>query len=125
MNERTWALVDSGSEHTLAMRWVAQAIGVEPDEDRELVLGIGGQNLRVRFADVTLHLGPHDRPEEEWLDWQAEVGFIDHWRAGWAVILGQRGFFDRFTVTMNRGAQALAVTDFDDFDGRFPPSVAG
>lgn len=65
VNERTWALVDSGSEHTLAMKWVAQAIGVEPDPDREIVLGIGGQSIRVRFADVTLHLGPPDRPEEK------------------------------------------------------------
>lgn len=120
VNERTWALIDSGSEHTLAMKWVAQAIGVEPDPDREIVLGIGGHSIRVRFADVTLHLGPPDRPEEEWLEWQAEVGFVEHWRATWPVLLGQRGFFDRFTVTMNRGAQSVAVTAFEDFDERFP-----
>jgi hypothetical protein len=35
------------------------------------------------------------------------------------VILGQRGFFDRFTVTLNRQAQAVAVEDWHAFDDRF------
>jgi hypothetical protein len=124
MNERTWALVDSGSEYTLAMRWVAQVIGVEPDENREIILGIGGESIRVRFADVNLHLGPRDRPEDEWMEWRAEIGFVEHWRASWPVVLGQRGFFDQFTVTMNRGTQAFAVTAYEDFDERFTTPLA-
>lgn len=120
MNERTWALVDSGSEYTLAMRWVAQVIGVEPDANRQLTLGMGGENLEVRFADASLHLGPPDRPEDEWGSWSFEIGFVEHWRATWPVVLGQRGFFDHFTVTMQRGAQALALTPPEDFDERFP-----
>lgn len=123
-NERTWALVDSGSEYTLAMRWVAQVVGVEPDERREIVLGIGGENLRVRFADVTIHLGPAHQDEVHWGEWQAEVGFVERWRATWPVLLGQRGFFDQFTVTLNRGAQAFALTAVDDFDQRFPVPLA-
>ena len=123
-NERTWALVDSGSEYTLALRWVAQVIGVEPDEEREIPLGIGGENVRVRFADVRIHLGPVDRAEDEWLEWSAEVGFVQHWRATWPIVLGQRGLFDQFTVTMNRGAQAMTLTAYEDFDQRFPVPLA-
>lgn len=118
-NERTWALIDSGSEYTLAMRWVAQVVGVEPDKDREIVLGIGGENVRVRFADITLHLGPMSHSEGDWVEWQAEVGFVERWRASWPVLLGQRGFFDQFTVTMNRSAQALAITALNEFDQRY------
>jgi hypothetical protein len=33
--------------------------------------------------------------------------------------LGQRGFLDRFTVTMGRTAQRIAVEDWDAFDDRF------
>lgn len=106
------------------MRWVAQVIGVDPDDGPEITLGIGGENMRVRFADVRLQLGPPDRPEAEWAQWDAAVGFVDHWRASWPVVLGQRGFFDQFTVTMNRVAQAAALTQVEDFDSRFAAVVA-
>jgi len=33
--------------------------------------------------------------------------------------LGQRGFFDQFTVTMNRQAQTVAIEDWRAFDDRF------
>ena len=124
VGERTWALVNSGCEYTLAMRWIAQAIGVKPDEDRSLLLGIGGESIRVVFAEVRLRFGPPSVGEEQWDEWDVDVGFVDHWRASWPVVLGQRGLFDRYTVTMNRYSQALALTALDDFDRRFPPLVA-
>ena len=53
------------------------------------------------------------------VEWQADVGFIASWEPPWGLLLGQRGFFDRFTVTLNRYAQGFAIEDIDVFDQRF------
>lgn len=131
--ERTklWqALVDSGSDHILTPEWVAREIGVQPDPKRAIEVRIGGAPRPVHFADVNVQLYP---PEIDPLDpdgssdvtpltWQAQVGFFMDWSdPPWMVVLGQCGFFDRFTVSMSRLAQRVAVAPRDDFDSRFPP----
>jgi hypothetical protein len=123
-------LVDSGSDHVVAAPWVAQDIGVTPDPSREITLKIGGAARRVRFADVTVQLFPpgtglFEGGYEPGLarEWQAQVGFFTQWDSPpWAIVFGQVGFFDHFTVTLNRDAQALAITDVAEFDERYPPS---
>ena len=57
--------------------------------------------------------------------WDAHVAFFSEWtNPPWSVVLGQVGFFDQFTVTFNRAAQALAITALEDFDERFPQPPA-
>lgn len=122
------ALVDSGSDHILAAPWIAQDIGVIPDPQREMQLQVGGHTRTVRFSDVTIsllppeieiHQGGYDPSAVR--SFEAQVGFFLEWASPpWMVVLGQRGFFDRFTVTMSRYSQALAVTEYSDFDERFP-----
>ncbi|MBW3663200.1 MAG: hypothetical protein KY469_08890 [Actinobacteria bacterium] len=58
-------------------------------------------------------------------EWSAEVGFFTQWEPPWGVVLGQQGFFDRFTVTMSRLALALALEDRDVFDARFEDAATG
>jgi Aspartyl protease len=126
------ALVDSGSDHTVAAPWIAQDIGVRPDSSREIMLSIGGSPRRVRFADVTVQLLPPERglfeggyDATEVHEWQIQVGFFTEWQAPpWNVVLGQVGFFDKFTVTMSRQAQALAISDAARFDDWFPQPTA-
>jgi hypothetical protein len=114
------ALVDSGCEHVLAAPWLANSIGIDPDEGhRALDLGIGGETVNVRFADVQLRLHPPGGDDDHYLEWQAEIGFPHTWRPMWPMLLGQRGFFDRFTVTMSRLSQQVAVEAEDAFDNRF------
>lgn len=115
------ALVDSGSEHTLAAPWLARAIGAELDASRTATIGIGGSSRPITFADVTLQLfrPPGSRSGGEFVEWQAEVGFFTAWEPAWGVLLGQVGFFDHFTVTLQRQAQALAVEPAEAFDDRF------
>jgi hypothetical protein len=129
------ALVDSGADHILAPEWLALQIGVDPDESRETKIRIGGQARMVRFANVTVHLCPpgmdpstsaDHEAEDVAIEWEAEVGFFMHWQdPPWLVILGQTGFFDRFTVTMSRLSQCVAIAPRDDFDQRFgiPPHM--
>jgi hypothetical protein len=114
------ALVDSGCEHVLAAPWLANAVGVDADRShRRLDLGIGGHTVEVRFSDLTLRLHPPDGDDDEFVEWQAEVGFVDHWRPTWPILVGQVGFLDKFTVSMSRLAQQVAVEAHDEFDTRF------
>ena len=115
-----FALIDSGCEHVLAAPWLANDVGVDPDSAHdELDLGIGGEVIRVRFVDLLLRLHPPGGTDDEFVEWSTEVGLVDHWRPTFPVLLGQRGFFDRYTVTINRQSQAVAVEDWDAFDERF------
>lgn len=119
------ALVDSGSEHVLATPMLARAIGVDPDPATETTIGIGGKGRLVRFADARIQLFPDIDSEDDPLsEWDAEIGFFSHWEPPWAVLLGQWGFFSRFTVTMNRAANALAVEPWETFDERFGTLMA-
>ena len=114
-----FALVDSGAEHTLAASWLADEIGIDiAATDDHLELGIGGQVVEAHFVEVTLLLRP-SIGATDFIEWRTDVGFIPGWRPLFSIILGQIGFFDRFTVTMHRGAAALAVEAWEAFDERF------
>jgi len=115
-----FALIDSGSEHVLAAPWLANAVGVNHSQAHdEIELGIGGQIIRVSFVDLRLRLHPARGSDEEYVEWECEVGLVNSWKPTFPVILGQQGFLDRFTVTLNRQAQMVAVEDWDAFDRRF------
>lgn len=124
------ALVDSGCDHVLAPEWVAHHIGVEPDEAREIRIQIGGNVRRVRFADVTVYLAPPgtepgETPSSPGLEWQTQVGFFMDWSdPPWMVVLGQCGFFDQFTITMNRQSNQVALDRREEFDERFGVPLA-
>lgn len=113
------ALVDSGADHVLAAPWVAQAVGCDLGQLPDVDIRIGGGVHAVRFTTVELVLGPPDGTLEGLIVWEAEVGFFDTWEPTWPAVLGQVGFFDRFTVTMSRQAMLLSVEEWDAFDERF------
>jgi hypothetical protein len=113
------ALVDSGAEHTLSSIGFARSIGVDPDPNRVLVLGVGGEYRETRFGDVTLCLSPYGGAPGQGVEWQTEVGFFTKWEPPYGLVLGQVGFFNHFTVTMSRFSQALAVEALEQFDQRF------
>lgn len=125
-SQRYVALVDSGCDHVLAPLWLAETIGVDPDEDREIGVGIGGKTRVVRFADVEMQLvepaaGMTDADAHAHLEWRCQVGFFVHWAdPPWMVLLGQVGFFDQFTVSLSRLSQRLSVSPQAEFDDWFP-----
>ena len=105
------ALVDSGSEHTLAAGWLAEDLVVDLDQSHDrLLLGIGGRSVEAVFADVELRLY-RDHASDEYVAWRTEVGFLMPWDAEFFVILGQIGFYDQFTVTMNRRVLTVPIQD--------------
>ena len=105
------ALVDSGSEHNLALRWLADELGLDLESSADrLVLGIGGRSVEAVFAEVDLHLyREHDG--DDYVRWRADVGFLQPWDAEFYLILGQTGFYDAFTITMNRRLLTVLVHD--------------
>jgi hypothetical protein len=107
------ALVDSGSEHTLAARWLAEDLDLNLDESHDrLLLGIGGRSVVAVFAEIELRLY-RDHGGDDYVCWRTEVGFLEPWDAEFFVILGQVGFYDQFTVTMNRRVRTVLVTDVE------------
>jgi hypothetical protein len=114
------ALVDSGSEHILAAPWLASDMAADLANPKyEIPLGIGGDNPDVKFTDARLRLQHPNGDDDHFIEWEVEVGFPDYWRAPWPVLLGQNGFFDRFTVSMHRSAALVVVEEWACFDDRF------
>jgi hypothetical protein len=120
------ALVDSGSERTLAAPAFARVLNVDMSQAISGSLGIGGRSRSVAFTTVHVELlaEPFVSNSPVLTEWDAEVGFLTHWEPAWSVVLGQTGFFDQFTVTMHRSAHALVLEDWEAFDDRFGIQVA-
>lgn len=107
------ALVDSGSEHTLAAHWLADDLGINLSKSQDrLRLGIGGRSVEATFVQVDLLLY-RDHGSDEHVTWRTDVGFLEPWDAEFYLILGQIGFYDQFTVTMNRRLLTVKVSDVE------------
>lgn len=113
-------LVDTGAENVLAAAWLADFVGLDLSQNVDTALiGIGGQTAEVAFVEAELRLLSPDAGEE-FISWRCDIGFVPGWRAPFAMVLGQVGFLDQFTVTFHRGAATLAMEDWAVFDSRFP-----
>jgi hypothetical protein len=114
------ALVDSGSERCFAAPGLAREIGVSLNHAVEVTVGLGASPRRVHFCDVEVELFGDLFGEVQPIgSWVAPVGFLTDWTPTWPVLLGQKGFFDQFTVTMHRSVPALVVEPWETFDERF------
>lgn len=109
-------LVDTGSDHILIAPFLGRELGLRPvDADDGFVIGVGGGHQRVRPETVQLELLPPNG-EPPGICWEAPVHVVSQWQPDFAVLLGARGFMDRFTVTFHRGVQAFAVDQDDRFE---------
>ncbi|MGH9226889.1 MAG: hypothetical protein ACRD2W_24590 [Acidimicrobiales bacterium] len=79
-----FALIDSGSEHILVSPFLAASARVDAEAGhRSLELGIGGDAVAVRFVDLTLRLHAPGDDQDDYVEWNAEVGVVSQWsRAG-------------------------------------------
>lgn len=114
------ALVDTGCEHILVAPWVVQDAGIDMTSASYTIdLGIGGQTVEAQFVTARLRLQHPGGDDDDFVEWEAEVGKVNNWRAPWQILLGQDNFMRRFTVSMHRDAALLVVEDHDEFDRRF------
>jgi hypothetical protein len=125
----TWqltGLIDTGADSVLASNLIADQLGVDlEDHDGTVTHAVGGRTITAHYKTVGLRLHPRDAEEDEYVEWETQVGFVEGWHSDGLVLLGSIGFLDRFTVTASRFTQAVAVEDQDAFDRRFgivPPT---
>jgi hypothetical protein len=121
MRNSVLGLVDSGSERTIIAPWIGRELGLYPDSDAPSIpLGMGGEILPTAIYQASLRLHAPDPHGDDYLEWETEIGVPTKWRAPvWNAILGGIGFFNRYTVTMQRDVQAMVVESFETFEERF------
>jgi hypothetical protein len=54
---------------------------------------------------------------------RTDVGFLEPWDAEFYLILGQIGFYDQFTITMNRRLLTVKVSDVETIHDGGPLSM--
>lgn len=114
------AIIDTGGPITVVANEVL-ATGGEPVERGDtMMLRLGGTTSEVSLFDLTLEvrppIGPHGADP---MPWRGVVAALDPWpHQGTAVILGQSGFLDTFTVTL--GPDGFVLEPASVFRDRFP-----
>lgn len=97
-------VVDSGSPISVAdPAFVAEA-GVDlarTEPVMEIPLGMGAAFAQVPLFEIRLSLLPPEHLAELPITWSLLVAARGSWRFPFAVLLGQRGWFNRFPTTVD------------------------
>lgn len=104
-------VIDSGSPLSVANATLFGRIGIDIDTDSplyEVSLGVGGRYLPVPFFEVELALRPPTDGDEP-VRWLLPLGARRSWRLPFAVLLGQRGWFDRFPTRIDADTSTVEV----------------
>lgn len=115
------AIIDTGGPITVVAAEVLASGGDPVDRNKSMMLRLGGSTSDVLLYDLTLEVRPPAglvgvAPR----GWRGIVGVLDPWpHHGTAVILGQSGFLDTFTVTF--GPDGFVLEPATTFRRRFPP----
>ena len=123
-SNRHAALVDSGSDYTLAAPIVALEAAIDIAAGRSTTVRVGGASREISVVETSMRLcdpsfvGVEGGCEEDnSLSWKAEVGFFSRWDdPPFNVILGQVGFFDHFSVSLSRHSQLAVVDEIDHLE---------
>ncbi len=104
-------VIDSGSPISAANASLFGQFGIDIDTDPplfELGLTVAGLFARAPVFEVTLWLHP-PAPGEEAVSWQLPLVARRSWRMPFAVLLGQRGWFDRFPTRIDGTTSTVEV----------------
>ena len=108
-------VIDSGSPVSVGSADLFGWLGVDLDATEplyEIPLSVGGRFDRTPVFRVELGLRPpDDQSDQPAIEWTLELGARRGWRLPFAVLLGQRGWFDRFPTRLD------ATTSTVDIDG--------
>lgn len=108
-------LVDTGSDHTILPKSVADDLGIPLEESEGPgATAFGGQAVELASGLVTLRI----EADGETVQWNTAVHFFD-FAAGEAetVILGHAGFLDYFTATFDGKLGTLTLVTNDELPG--------
>ncbi len=98
------AVVDSGSPISVADARLFQRLGIDTERDKPLYdvpLTIGGGDGRIPVYAVQLMLVPPGSIAGSPVPWSLHLGARTRWHLPFAVLFGQRGWFDRFPTTID------------------------
>ncbi|MDQ3542742.1 MAG: hypothetical protein M3431_02580 [Actinomycetota bacterium] len=104
-------VIDSGSPISAADATLFGQFGIDIDNDPplfEVGLTVNGQFARAPVFAVTLWLHPPETGEEA-VSWQLPLVARRGWRMPFAVLLGQRGWFDRFPTRIDASSSTVEV----------------
>ena len=93
-------VIDSGSPISAANAALFGQFGINLDNAQPLYglgLTVGGQFARAGVFEVKLWLHPPVAGEEP-VSWQVPLVARRVWRTPFAILFGQRGWFDRFPI---------------------------
>ncbi len=116
------AIIDTGGPITVVAAEVLGSGGDPVQRNETMMLRLGGSTNDVPLYDVTLEVRPPtDLVDAIPVGWRGIVAVLEPWpHHGTAVILGQSGFLDTFTVTF--GPDGFVLEPAWVFRRRFPPA---
>lgn len=114
------ALIDTGAPVTIVGRSFFELCRDAVDTGTTMVLRLGGSTSVVPLHRITLEARPpYGARGAEPIAWTSLVAVLDPWpHLGTAIMLGQIGFLDTFTVTF--GLDGFALEPAAVFRDRFP-----
>jgi hypothetical protein len=114
LSENLLAVVDSGSPISVADSQLFRWLGVDLSTAvplYEVPLSLGSAFGRVPVFGVTLFLRPPEDSNRELISWDLHLGARPNWRLPFAILFGQRGWFDRFPTTIDATNTAVDISD--------------
>lgn len=114
------AIIDTGGPITVVATEVLAAGGDPIERGDTMMLRLGGTTSEVSLFDLTLEVRPPaGLAGTAPVSWRGIVAVLEPWpHQGTAVILGQSGFLDTFTVTL--GPDGFVLEPASAFRDRFP-----
>lgn len=106
------AVVDSGSPMSVADASLFPSLGVDLNHDQPLYsvpLTLGGGSGQIPVYFVELLLKPPASVNAEPIPWRLQIGARANWRLPFAILFGQRGWFDEFRTTIDRQSTTIEV----------------
>lgn len=105
-------VVDSGSPASVANATLFGELGIDLDRAEplyEIALTVGGRFTPTPVFEVELWLHPSERGAEP-VAWTLPLGARHGWTLPFGVLLGQRGWFDRFPTRIDATTSTVEVS---------------
>jgi hypothetical protein len=115
-DDRVVAVVDSGAPLSIANPALFAKMGIDvaaATPIMEVPLGIGASSGRVPVFEVELNLMPPPGAQQAPQRWTLQLGVRAGWRLPFTILLGQRGWFDRFATTIDAKQTIVHVHEPD------------
>lgn len=105
-------VLDSGSAVSVGNADLFRWLGIHIDRAEpvyEMPLSVGGGFESTPVFDVELRLRATAEGQVRSVPWRLRLGARRRWRLPFAVLLGQRGWFERFPTRIDRSTSTVEI----------------